>query len=66
MFSACGNSPSKFLILNPMKRQFYDIIGDVHGHATLLKKLNELTERHIQDPRWEALNRLKNDTDTQS
>ncbi|MCX6304222.1 MAG: DUF177 domain-containing protein [Bacteroidetes bacterium] len=25
----------------------------------VLKKLKELSERHIQDPRWEALNQLK-------
>jgi hypothetical protein len=25
-----------------------------------LKKLKELSERHIEDPRWEALGKLKN------
>lgn len=48
-------------LLLPIRRVHPD---DEEGNSQcdpeILKKLKELSEHHIQDPRWEALNQLKN------
>jgi hypothetical protein len=42
-----------FIILKPMIPQYYDIIGDVHGYATLLKKLLKTMGYSRTDGIWQ-------------
>ena len=48
-------------LLLPIRRVHpEDEEGNSQCDPEILKKLKELSEHHIQDPRWEALNLLKN------
>jgi uncharacterized protein len=47
-------------LLLPIRRVHpEDEEGNSHCDPEIIKKLKELSERHIQDPRWEALAQLK-------
>jgi uncharacterized metal-binding protein YceD (DUF177 family) len=47
-------------LLLPIRRVHpEDENGNSQCNPEVLKKLKELSERHMQDPRWEALNQLK-------
>ena len=48
-------------LLLPIRRVHpEDEDGKSQCDPDILKKLNELSEHHVQDPRWEALGKLKN------
>jgi uncharacterized protein len=47
-------------LLLPIRRVHpEDEEGNSQCDPEIIKKLNELSERHMQDPRWEALSKLK-------
>jgi len=48
-------------LLLPIRRVHpEDEAGNSRCDPEILKKLKELSERHIQDPRWDVLTKLKN------